>query len=230
MHRNRNRLKPTKIYFWNNNNLEDIIPICPTRNNSSDSYIRHKTIEILENNDEPLFDSFFDEQDILNIIINNDNTSSHDNQTSNDFANITNNTNLVENTDLTNNSNMMNTLISNYAHTTEKLNDENDSCSHVASSGQHISLHESSNKESALKNGIYPIFGTHKRFPKRYVIDLHDNHISTDLHIRKMEREERRNIGLYFKNFECKSSEILLYLKDNKDRLSEIFSDYNFKK
>lgn len=66
-----------------------------------------------------------------------------------------------------------------------------------------------------FKYSFYSIFTSRKKFPKKYVILIH-NDICINLNLRGINRNETRSIDLYFVNFAKHSRKILLFIKKNK--------------
>lgn len=69
-----------------------------------------------------------------------------------------------------------------------------------------------------FKFSFYSIFTSRKKFPKKYVILIH-NDICINLNLRGVSRNETRSIDLYFAHFAKYSERILLFIKNNKKRL-----------
>lgn len=67
---------------------------------------------------------------------------------------------------------------------------------------------------SIFKFSFYKIFTSKKKFPKKYVVMIH-NEICTMLNLRKVNRDETRSIDLYFLNFAPYSDRILITIKNN---------------
>ena len=65
---------------------------------------------------------------------------------------------------------------------------------------------------------FYKIFTTRKKFPKKFVVLIH-NAICANLNLRKVNRDEIRSIYLYFADFAQNSEKILLFIKNNKNEI-----------
>lgn len=65
---------------------------------------------------------------------------------------------------------------------------------------------------------FYKIFTTRKKFPKKYVVLIH-NEICFNLNLRRVNRDETRSIYLYFVNFSSHAEKILLYIKNHKSEI-----------
>ena len=65
---------------------------------------------------------------------------------------------------------------------------------------------------------FYQIFTTRKKFPKKYVILIH-NEICINLNLRRINRDETRSISQYFDDFADHSEKILLFIKNNKEEV-----------
>lgn len=65
---------------------------------------------------------------------------------------------------------------------------------------------------------FYKIFTTRKKFPKKFVVLIH-NAICANLNLRKVNRDEIRSIYLYFTDFAQNSEKILLFIKNNKNEI-----------
>ena len=79
----------------------------------------------------------------------------------------------------------------------------------------HVKMNESA---SIFKFSFYQIFTSRKKFPKKYVIMIH-NSICPILKLRNISRDESRSIDLYFANFAQYSEKILLFIKNNKNSI-----------
>lgn len=69
-----------------------------------------------------------------------------------------------------------------------------------------------------FKFSFYKIFTLRKKFPKKYVILIH-NEICHKLKLRKATRDETRSINKYFVNFAPYSDIIILFIKNNIDTI-----------
>ncbi|KAK8871440.1 hypothetical protein M9Y10_007168 [Tritrichomonas musculus] len=85
----------------------------------------------------------------------------------------------------------------------------------------HVRMNE---KASIFKFSFYQIFTTRKKFPKKYVIMIH-NQICINLNLRSINRDETRSIDLYFSNFAKHSEKILLYIKNNKNNIIQMIPE-----
>lgn len=110
----------------------------------------------------------------------------------------------------------------NFLNTPSTNNDNN----FILESYQYHSLHKKkspvkmSEKASDFKFAFYQIFTTRKKFPKKYVVLIH-NEICGYLDIRRVTRDETRSINLYFANFAKHHEKILYYIKKNKNLIIE---------
>lgn len=73
-------------------------------------------------------------------------------------------------------------------------------------------------KASIFKFSFYQLFTTRKKFPKKFVIMIH-NEICANLNLRCINRDESRSIDLYFTNFARHSEKIILFLKAHKNNI-----------
>lgn len=87
----------------------------------------------------------------------------------------------------------------------------------IGSNHQYKKKHSIEMSESAelFKFSFYSIFTSRKKFPKKYVILIH-NDICINLNLRGINRNETRSIDLYFVNFAKHSRKILQFIKKNK--------------
>ena len=82
-----------------------------------------------------------------------------------------------------------------------------------------------------LKNGISSIFSTRKNIPKKYVFLIHKNYLMNEFKFLKMSRDERRCNEVYYNNYAHMKNQILQYLENHKEEITnKIFSDYKHKK
>lgn len=73
-------------------------------------------------------------------------------------------------------------------------------------------------KELNFQFSFYQIFTTRKKFPKKYVVLIH-NEICSNLKLRRINRDETRSISFYFHNFAKHAEKILLFIKNNKSEI-----------
>lgn len=62
---------------------------------------------------------------------------------------------------------------------------------------------------------FYQIFTTRKKFPKKFVVIIH-NEICSNLNLKRVNRDETRSISLYFNDFANHAAKILLFIQNNK--------------
>ena len=67
-----------------------------------------------------------------------------------------------------------------------------------------------------FKYSFYKIFTSRKKFPKKYVVSIH-NSICDQLNLRKVSRDEARSIHLHFVNFVMYAEQILMFIQKNKN-------------
>lgn len=99
----------------------------------------------------------------------------------------------------------------------------------VELSGSHRkkkSLVEMEEKAELFKFSFYQSFTSRKKFPKKYVILIH-NEICLNLNLRGINRDETRSIDLYFVNFAKHSEKILLFIKNNKKGIIKKIPELN---
>lgn len=79
-------------------------------------------------------------------------------------------------------------------------------------------------KAKLFKIAFYQMFTIRKKFPKKYVIMIH-NDIHFDINLRCVNRDEARSINLYFVHFAKHSEKILSFIQSNKHRIIENIPD-----
>lgn len=75
-----------------------------------------------------------------------------------------------------------------------------------------------------FKFSFYKLFTTKKKFPKKYVVLIH-NEIRRDLNLERINRDECRSIDLYFLHYAKHKKEILLHIQKNRVSLIQKFPE-----
>lgn len=70
-----------------------------------------------------------------------------------------------------------------------------------------------------LKYRYYSIFTKSKKFPKKYVLQIHNDYLVKELGYPKSTREQMREIDLYFMAYAKNKDKILEFLEQNKEKL-----------